>query len=107
MARNQPESLLVKKIKSTLEGKYGGLWIKIHGGRYQQNGIPDLIGCFEGYFIGLEVKVPERRNTVTKLQQQTLDEIDKAKGVSAVVTSVEEAEELMQEVFLHLADPWV
>lgn len=97
MARNQPESLLVKKIKAMLDS-HGALAIKVHGGPYQQAGIPDLLVCLHGNFIGLEVKVPERRNTLTKLQQQTLDEIKRAGGISAVVTSVEEAESAIRGV---------
>ncbi len=89
VARSQPEGLLVKKIKSILERKYGGLWIKVHGGPYQQAGIPDLLGCLDGRFIGLEVKIPERKNTLTKLQEQTLNEINLAGGIAEVVTSVD------------------
>lgn len=106
MARSQPESLLVKQIKSALERKYGGLWIKIHGGPYQQAGIPDLLGCQDGRFLGLEVKVPGREKTLTKLQAQTLDEIKQAGGISAVVTSVEEAEEVVQTLLNQISQGW-
>lgn len=101
MGKSQPETLLVKKIKSVLELKHGLFLIKIHGGQYQQNGIPDLIGCYKGHFIGLEVKVPEREDNTTKLQEHTLQEIREAGGVAVVVTSIEEAEAAIS----HLLEP--
>lgn len=102
MSRQQPESRLVTQIKSTLELKHGGFWIKVHGGMYQQNGIPDLIGCVRGQFIALEVKVPERADRVTRLQEQTIQEIEDAGGVARVVTSIEEAEQAMDDLYLRL-----
>jgi hypothetical protein len=99
MARQQPEARLVNRIKTQLEMKYGGLWIKIHGSAYQQSGIPDLVSCFHGYFVAFEVKVPERKGTVTKLQQRTLELIEENGGAAAVVTSPEEALEYIRGWF--------
>lgn len=39
----------------------GGLCYKIHGGDlYQETGIPDLLCCIHGIFVGIEVKDPHR-----------------------------------------------
>lgn len=81
----------------TLKQSYGAFPIKIHGGPYQQAGIPDILVCINGNFLGLEVKVPARKNNVTKLQEKTLQDIRDAGGVAAVVTSVEEAIEVIEE----------
>ena len=98
MARQQPESRLVNKIKLRLETNFpGSFWIKIHGGSYQQAGIPDLIGCVEGVFFGLEVKLPDKLDTLTGLQQYTLDLITKAEGVAVVVTDPKEAEAIVRK----------
>lgn len=99
MASQQPESRLVNQIKSTLKMRHGGFWIKVHGGMYQQNGIPDLLGCVRGHYVALEVKVPERADRVTKLQEQTIREIEDAGGVARVVTSIEEAEQVMDDLY--------
>jgi len=84
------EAILVTKIKKALEKE--GCWVlKVHGGPYQQAGVPDLIVCFKSDFIALEVKTPERRSSVTALQKATMEMIRDADGEAYVVTSVDEA----------------
>lgn len=92
MARQQPENKLQGKIKSRLENQFlGSFWIKIHGGPYQQAGIPDLIGCVQGRFFALEVKLPGKEHTTTKLQKLTIEKILQAGGSAAVVSDPEDA----------------
>ena len=62
---------------------------KTHGGMYGTAGIPDIIACVDGRFVGLEVKQPGGK--LTRLQEATLGRIRAAGGVAAMVTSVEEA----------------
>src|SRR4051812_35297147 len=91
-----PESKLQLRIRKGLEQEFGDdIYIfKEHGGRYS-HGVPDLVGCYEGTFIGLEVKVPGHENRVTKLQQSNLDRIEKAGGIAAVVSSLKQAREAL------------
>lgn len=86
----KPESTLQASIRSALLEAYPGsvVW-KIHGGPMQAAGIPDLVGCIDGRFVGLEVKLPG--GEPTKLQAATLKAIRRAGGVGEVVTSIEEA----------------
>ena len=58
------ESQITAKILSQLK-RLGGFWYKTHGGPFQVRGLPDIIGCYQGAFYGLEVKVPGRENTLT------------------------------------------
>ena len=67
---------------------------KEHGGMYGTAGIPDLIICYKGRFIGLECKVG--KNTATVLQQQTIRQILKAGGYAVVVKSVGEVKAIIQ-----------
>ncbi len=69
--------------------KRGGFWIKIHGSVFQMAGIPDLIGCYRGRFIGFEVKRPGLGATL--IQQYVMGRITAAGGVTAVIHSIEEA----------------
>lgn len=85
----QPESNLKDRIKKKLRCEIGGKWTKIHGGPYQESGLPDLIGCVNGFYFGLEVKIPGE--TPTKIQEAQLQDIQDNQGVAAVVTSPEEA----------------
>lgn len=96
MAR-QREGLLATRIRTALMKRYGDrLWlVKIHGGLMQRAGIPDLIGCLDGRFIALEVKLPDGHHRLTRLQKVTLRQIAAAGGLAGVVRSVSEAEALV------------
>lgn len=69
---------------------------KVHGGPEQIAGIPDLIVCCDGRFVGLEVKRPGEH--ATSLQLFTIREIQAAGGTAAVVHAVEEALDVIADV---------
>lgn len=62
----QPEYRIVQKIRKLIRAR-GGWVVKIHGGAYQDAGTPDLLVCYKGRFIAVEVKTargvarPEQR----------------------------------------------
>lgn len=89
------ESQITAKILSQLK-RLGGFWYKTHGGPFQVRGLPDIIGCYQGAFYGLEVKVPGRENTLTAYQSHMLETIQLAGGHSGLVTSPEAAVELVK-----------
>ncbi len=92
----QPERRLVQKIQAYLE-QQGARSFKIHGDdSYQEAGIPDLLVCFRGRFIGLEVKLPGE--TPSPLQEKVLREIKGSGGIAAVVTSVEQVRNLLAKL---------
>jgi hypothetical protein len=93
----QPERRLVQKIASYLETQ-GARPFKIQGeeGSYQEAGIPDLLVCYRGRFVGLEVKLPG--NTPSPLQEKVLREIKRAGGIAEVVTSVEQVRSLLAKI---------
>lgn len=84
------ESVLTTRILRALKG-LGGFWFKVHGGPYQQAGIPDILGVLDGTLYALEVKLPGRPHPLTDLQRATLDEMHRSGAVAAVVESREEA----------------
>lgn len=51
----QPEYRIVQNIKRLIRSR-GGWCVKIHGGPYQDAGTPDLLACYKGRFIAIEVK---------------------------------------------------
>lgn len=85
------EKVLVKKIRKKLVATFGGFWVKLHGGLFQAVGLPDLIGCVRGRFIGIEVKVPGKLHNVTARQQYILDAITEAGGLAFATDSVADA----------------
>lgn len=86
----QPESRLQRKIQNAIKAE-GYFVFKVHGSEFMMAGLPDLIVCAQGYFIGLEVKLPSTRNNTSARQDYVLDLINKAGGKAVVVCSPEEA----------------
>ena len=58
-------------------------------------GIPDLIGCFRGRFLGIECKAGKGKTTA--LQDLELEKIRQAKGFAYVVneTNLQDLKELL------------
>lgn len=75
----------------------GAYVVKYPGGKFGQGGTPDLLVCYRGYFVGLEVKrLGWTPSDVTPLQNINLQEIKTAGGLSYVVSSKEEAFEALR-----------
>ena len=87
------ESELIRKISEYLKSVSDLFFWKEHGGMYGTAGIPDLIVCYRGRFIGLECKVG--KNDATVLQSLTIRRILRAGGYAMVVRSVEEVKQLI------------
>ena len=90
------EKAIENQIKKYLTS-IGAYWEKIHGGSiYQSSGIPDLIACVDGRFVGIEVK-REKGNTTSKIQEYKLRKIKEAGGVAIVARSVEDVKQALKE----------
>lgn len=61
---------------------------KEHGGPYGTSGVPDIICCYKGRFLGLEAKLPGGK--LTELQKRALDKINRAGGIARRVESVDD-----------------
>ncbi|MCK9444985.1 MAG: VRR-NUC domain-containing protein [Tissierellaceae bacterium] len=93
----KPESNLQTKIRKALESK--GAWaVKFHGSPFTKKGTPDLLVCYRGLFIGMEVKLPGKEGTLTELQSYQIRKIKEAGGISLVITSVSQALKVLQIV---------
>ena len=73
------EKTFENKVKLYLKQK-GGYFIKTHGDRFSKVGVPDLIVCYKGLFIGIELKAPNGKPS--ELQLYNLREIEKSGGIS-------------------------
>lgn len=89
------ESAFVAKIKRYLKDR-GAYCEKIWGGGFQSAGIPDIIGCYKGYFIGLEAKVGH--NKPSEIQKVKIQQIIKAGGFARVVWTIDEVKEFLDEI---------
>ena len=69
---------------------------KAHGGMYGTAGLPDIICCVGGRFVGLEVKAPGGK--LSKLQSVTLQRINAAKGKAFKVESVDATRKIIESL---------
>lgn len=86
----QRESRLSRKIIDALEFQ-GHFCFKVHGSEHMMAGLPDIIVCAQGLYIGLEVKLPETRTNTSPRQDYVHGKIRAAGGVAEVVCSPDEA----------------
>ncbi|MER2058002.1 MAG: VRR-NUC domain-containing protein [Niallia sp.] len=81
------EKKIENQIKKWLE-KQGYWWMKVHGDLFQKSGVPDILACINGRFVGIEVKRPGGK--VSALQDYNIEQIRASGGVAFVATSVDE-----------------
>ena len=81
----------IKKYLASL-GSDVFFW-KEHGGPYGTSGIPDIICCYKGRFLGLEAKLPGGK--LTALQRRALDKINAAGGIGRRVESVDDVKAII------------
>ena len=82
----------IKKYLTSL-GSDVFFW-KEHGGPYGTSGIPDIICCYKGRFIGMECKLPGGR--LTELQKRAIAKINRAGGIARRVENVEDARAIIR-----------
>ena len=87
------ESFYQAKIIRWLKGAYPGAFVwKAAAGPYSRGGIPDICAIIDGRFFGFEVKRPGI-GKLTKLQEQTIRQINAAGGFAAVVSTPADAKQ--------------
>lgn len=79
---------------------------KIHAGPHQPIGLPDVIGCCWGVFIGIEMKAPGKEGRLTQRQEKKLRDIAAAGGVEGVATSWDEFWDLIEECKKKAGPAW-
>ena len=88
------EKEITAAIMRHLKTVPGCFAFKEHGGMYGTAGLPDIICCWRGRFVGFEVKTPDGK--LSKLQEITIAKIKAAKGEAYKVTSVEEVRKILE-----------
>jgi Holliday junction resolvase len=89
-----PESKVKKKVVDILRAAGAYYFFPATGG-FGRSGVPDIIVCFKGRFIGIECKAGD--NTPTALQQRELMRIIDAGGSAFVVN--EESLNTLVDIF--------
>lgn len=78
-----PEAKVKKRVVAVLK-KHGAYYFYPVTGGYGRSGVPDIVACWKGRFIGIECKAGD--NTTTPLQEKNLREIRESGGVALVIT---------------------
>ena len=77
-----PEKKVKDKVTKILK-EYGAYYFFPATGGFGRSGVPDIIACHKGVFIGIECKAG--KNTTTALQDRELEKITAAGGITLVV----------------------
>jgi Holliday junction resolvase len=77
-----PEAKVKKEVKRIL-GKHNSYFFSPVTGGYGVSGVPDIVACIDGRFVGVECKANGRKPT--KLQIKNLEDIAKRGGMAFVV----------------------
>lgn len=77
-----PEKKVKDAVTKTLK-EYNAYYFYPATGGFGRSGVPDIVVCFNGHFIGIECKAGS--NTTTALQDRELDKIKVAGGIALIV----------------------
>jgi len=77
-----PEGKVKKKVVEQLK-TLGCYYFFPATGGYGKSGVPDVVGCYNGRFFGIECKAGKGKTTA--LQDKNLKEIGEAHGIACVV----------------------
>ncbi len=91
------ESYYQKRIILWIRQNYPDAFVwKAQVGPYCRRGIPDICCIIGGHFFGFEVKRPEV-GRLSKIQEQTILEINQAGGTALVVSYPEQVKEAVDK----------
>lgn len=77
-----PEKKVKQKVVKVLK-YYGAYYFYPVTAGYGASGVPDIVACYKGRFIGIECKAS--KNKPTDLQKKNLDAIVGSGGVALVI----------------------
>lgn len=92
-----PERKVKSKVVAILQARDAYYFYPVTGG-FGASGVPDIIVCYFGWFIGIECKAG--KNTLSALQRQNIARIDKAGGITAVINegNIHEVTEILDKI---------
>jgi len=95
-----PEKKVKKKVVEILKASGAYYFYPVMAG-YGSSGVPDLVVCHYGTFIGIECKAGN--NKPTPLQEQNLTRIKQAGGYALVINeeNIHEVQEILDQLKSH------
>ena len=95
MFKKLTKKTAIQKIKNLLKSR-GSYCEKIFGGGYQASGIPDILCCYRGYFVAIEVKSPTGKGRASDIQKLKIKAIRDAGGVAFITDNIEDVERVLK-----------
>lgn len=92
-----PEAKVKAKIKKFLKEK-GVYNFSPIGSAFGTHGVPDIICCYNGLFIAIEVKAPGKLGTLTANQIAHIEKINSAGGRAIVADSLDKVVDLFDSL---------
>ena len=91
-----PEGKVKKKVSELLK-KYGAYYFFPAMGAFGRAGVPDIIGCYRGYFFAVECKAGKGKTTA--IQEAEIEKIRKTSGKAFVIneTNIDLLETYLEE----------
>ncbi len=99
LTENKRQAGIVKALKRD------GAWIvKLHQTGRTRRGLPDLIACYRGIFIAVEVKQPHHKTAAARTQHQIreLHDVRAAGGIAIIATTYQDVREALDDIDEHL-----
>lgn len=92
--KKQNENKVKESVQEFLDS-LGAYHFKVHGSVYMRAGIPDIICCYKGRFIGIETK--DGDNKTSALQEAHGRKIKRCNGIFIVAYSAEDVRKEFRE----------
>lgn len=67
-----------------------------------KSGTPDILACYRGIFLAIEVKRPETKTNVSELQEYNIKKIKEAGGVAIVSWDLDAVKSTIDDINLML-----
>jgi len=92
-----PEGKVKAKVRKKLDEAKAYYFMPATGG-YGKSGVPDIVACVNGWFIGIECKAGN--NKPTALQQNNLNDIKRSGGTALVINenNINELEDCLNQI---------
>lgn len=92
-----PEKKVKNRVIAILQARAAYYFYPVTGG-FGASGVPDIIVCYLGWFIGIECKAG--KNTLSALQRQNIARIEKAGGITLVINedNIHEVSEILDKI---------
>lgn len=69
-----------------------------------KSGTPDILACYRGIFLAVEVKRPETKTNVSELQEYNIKKIKEAGGIAIVSWDLDAVKAVVENINLMLQE---